>query len=693
MGRFFLMLSNKHIVRISVAVAVISWLFLLILDLFILFETSNNMQVGIHREVSAFLLDLFIVSLFVFYKIRIERVESVNFIDLLWRVFVTGLLATIVSFAIRFFYLMVESSNLAQNPYLINFFYHINLGLIAAFIISTLIVWKKLILYQKTKKLLILWQIFEYSLLCSILLNFFGIKVIGALAYNIIFIVLLLQGVILSVNLKWVAYLNFKQKWKSILLIILVVLYLVYFFINLRTYSEDHGSIIITDLLDNLFVRALFGFILTYCIFSLLVILFNLPTSSVFEQKFEDVINFQRLSQSIQGGKNEEQVLEILLDSSSSAVLAGAGWIEIYKTNSENKYLRTDNLSVRDIRRIKEAISKSKIKNLLETEIYSIGNVNKLTASIKDTKFRSAMLVPLIVQKRQIGIMALVKDVNDGFNKEIIDIIRTFANQACISIENFRLLGEAIENERYKEELKIAKKVQKSLLPSNLVSNACFDISGFSVSADEVGGDYYDTYRLSDHKYILIIGDVSGKGTSAAFNMSQMKGVFYSLVQLDLSSKEFLIHANNALSKCLEKTSFITLSFYIVNTREKTIEFSRAGHCPTLYYNHQEGNSDFFENKGLGLGILRNDSYKNYVEVNHINYGNGDIIMLYTDGVTEARNELEEEFGYDRLKKFLDDHALQDPYSIQKDLLETLYKFVGGESRYDDYSALIIKFK
>ena len=178
------MLSNKHIVRISVIVAVISWLFLLILDLFILFEISNNMNVGIHREVSAFLLDLFFISLFLFYKVRIERAESINFIDLLWRVFVTGLLATIVSFAIRFFYLMVGSSNLAENTYLINFFYHINLGLISAFIISTLIVWKRLILYQKTKKLLILWQIFEYALLCSILLNFFGIQVLGALAYN-----------------------------------------------------------------------------------------------------------------------------------------------------------------------------------------------------------------------------------------------------------------------------------------------------------------------------------------------------------------------------------------------------------------------------------------------------------------------------------------------------------------------------
>lgn len=644
-------------------------------------------------EASAFLLDLFFISLFSFYKIKIGKAESINFIDLLWRVFVTGLLATIVSFSIRYFYFVLGSSSMAENPYLINFFYHINLGLISAFVFSTLIVWKRLILYQKTKNLIILWQVFEYALLFSMLLNFLGLETLGAPAFNIILVLLLLLGVVLSVNLKWVAYLNFKQKWKSILLIVLVILYLTYFFINLKTYSDDYSVIIISNLLDNLFVQALFGFILTYCIFSLLVILFNLPTSSVFEQKFEDVINFQRLSQSIQTGKNEEQVMEILLDSASSAVLAGAGWIEVFSTGKESEYLKTDNLSVEDILRIKDAIRKSKIGNLMETEIYSFDNPNKLTSTIKDTKYKSAFLIPLIVQNKQIGIMALLKDVNEGFNKEIIDIIRTFANQACISMENFRLLSEALENERYKEELKIAQKVQKSLLPRALVNNESFDISGFSVSADEVGGDYYDTYQISEEKHALIIGDVSGKGTSAAFNMSQMKGVFFSLVQLNLSSKTFLTHANKALSECLEKTSFITLSFYIIDTKQKNIEFARAGHCPTLYYSLENQGACFMDTKGLGLGILRNDDYKDYIEVNNHQYKHGDVMMLYTDGITEARNENDDEFGYERLREFLTENASNDPETIKENLLDTLYSFAGAKTGYDDYSALIIKFK
>lgn len=137
----------------------------------------------------------------------------------------------------------------------------------------------------------------------------------------------------------------------------------------------------------------------------------------------------------------------------------------------------------------------------------------------------------------------------------MINIISTFVGQTSISIENHRLLNEAIKNERYREELEIAQRVQRSLLPSELHHNNSFEIDGFSAAADEVGGDYYETFRFDNENFALIIGDVSGKGTSAAFNMSQMKGVFHSLVQLNLSPINFLSKANSALSRCLEKTT------------------------------------------------------------------------------------------------------------------------------------------
>jgi len=207
------------------------------------------------------------------------------------------------------------------------------------------------------------------------------------------------------------------------------------------------------------------------------------------------------------------------------------------------------------------------------------------------------------------------------------------------------------------------------------------------------GGDYYDNYKINEKKFALIIGDVSGKGTSAAFNMSQMKGVFHSLAQLDLTAKQFLVKANNALSLCLEKTSFITASFFIIDTTKKEIEFARAGHCPTLYYSSNKNKTFYFKNKGLGLGIVRNSDFQNYLQTTKFEYQKDDIMMLYTDGVTEAKNQSGEEYDYDRLQQFLNNNVNESPEKLKELLIEDLHQFCGLEVLDDDYTAVIVKFK
>ena len=319
--------------------------------------------------------------------------------------------------------------------------------------------------------------------------------------------------------------------------------------------------------------------------------------------------------------------------------------------------------------------------------------LKKFVLNIDDDEYKSMLLFPLFVQDQLIGQIALLKDISDGFNREMIEIIRTFVNQASISIENQRLLLEAIENERYKEELEIAKRVQGSLLPEILHKNDDFDIIAYSRSAAEVGGDYYDTYRIDQDKVAIIIGDVSGKGTSAAFHMSQMKGIFHSLVQLDISPQEFIMRANHALGNCLDRTSFITISYFIFNKATKKIEFTRAGHCPTLIYQAKEGRVDFLEDSGLGLGILRDDQFENYIQVNTKEYSSGDIWLLYTDGITEAKNEDNEEFGYHRLRELVKEHCTQTPEEIERVILNELTTFCGTKPPSDDLTLLVIKFK
>ncbi|HET9053469.1 MAG TPA: PP2C family protein-serine/threonine phosphatase, partial [Cyclobacteriaceae bacterium] len=268
----------------------------------------------------------------------------------------------------------------------------------------------------------------------------------------------------------------------------------------------------------------------------------------------------------------------------------------------------------------------------------------------------------------------------------------TFANQAGISIENFRLLEEALQGERYKEELKIAKNVQKSLLPQVLDQDAEFEIAAFSESADEVGGDYYDTLRISAHETSLIIADVSGKGTTAAFHMSQMKGIFHSLAQDCIEPDEFMTRANKALIYCLERGSFISAIFFLINTQNKTVRYSRAGHCPVLYYSAAKDKAVYFKDKGVALGMVRNNSYKNFTEANEFTYQPGDIMLLYTDGITEAKSKKGEEFGYERLAEILMEVKTLEPKQIQDHLIGKLYEFSGTENINDDYTTMIVKF-
>ncbi|MBL6449882.1 SpoIIE family protein phosphatase [Fulvivirga sp. 29W222] len=686
------MLSKKAIIRLTTLLAIITWVVLVFGDLSIVFSTTHNLKPGIGREIPPIMLSLFILSLFVFYKYRIEKAESINFVDLLWKVFVTGLITTIVSLFFRLFLNLLGSTKLAENVIFLDFIYLSNLGLISAFLISTFIVWKRLILYQKSKFLLTAWQIFEYSLLFSLLYNVLPIPAVQDLEeyYSAL---LVLMGIFLSANMKWVAYLNFKQKWKSILLIALAMFYLGYFTFTLFNLADDIGESTtqFTDFRSNVFILALIAFIFIYALFSLLVILFNLPTSSVFEQKLEEVVNFQRLSQSIQTEQNEERVYDILLESAVSTVFADAAWIEIIRPGESNQFY-TQGISVKEIQNIKQHISDNNVRGILDQSSDKTINLNKYLSTLKGSRFRSILAFPIYVKNQQLGTLALLKDVTDGFNKEMTKIIDTFTNQAGISIENFRLLSEALENERYKEELKIAKRVQSSLLPKELDHDGDYDMVAFSEAADEVGGDYYDTYRVSRNKIALIISDVSGKGTSAAFHMSQMKGIFHSFAQLDLSPKEFLEKANQALSQCLDKASFITTSYFVINSTTKTVEFARAGHCPTLFYDAQLKKGTYFQNKGLGLGILRNGEFGNYIQTNAFQYKRDDIVVLYTDGVTEAKNVQGDEFGYERLQKFIEKVSALSVQEIQQKLINELYEFTGTKSIDDDYTTLIIKF-
>ena len=420
-------------------------------------------------------------------------------------------------------------------------------------------VWKKLILYQKNKLTHSAWNIFELLVLLSAFTNFFNSEI-----YSTKFLIASLPltglGIFLSFNLKWVAFLNYKQKWQSIAIIFLILVITLTYLQQVFVYRLD--STIMVNMANNTFTIANFAFLLINCLASFLVLLFHLPTSSVFEQKFGEVMIFQKLSQTISMGDSEDEVYKMLIESSLTTVMADAGWLEI--VNEKGNYLAFLNRDINefDIFEIKKVLRKNSISTDIDPHYVKDIKAYNHSERIQDLPYKSMLMIPLTSNNQKLGTLVLLKNINDGFDKGMVDIIFSFVSQASVAIKNFRLVRDALENERYKEERKIAKEVQKSLFPESLMLNINLEINAFTKAADEVGGDYYDIYKFSETKLIVVIGDVSGNGTSAAFNMAQMKGIFHSLVQLDLPADEFMNYANNALSKCLEKTSFITLSIF-----------------------------------------------------------------------------------------------------------------------------------
>ncbi len=686
------MLRQENIIRIGVIMAIISWLVTLGSIYLTRFAQIHSGPTETYEFFSKVFLIIFIISVYFFYRNTTSSQGGFNITDLLWRVFVTGMVATIVSLTSNFLLNLLRNNELSHNPYFIDTIYHINTGLITTFLIAAFAVWKRLILYQKTKWLVRFWSIFEYGLLGSAVMFFINTEMLTT-PWIIYMTLLTLLGLVLGVNLKWVAYLNFKQKWKSILLILLIGLYIGYFFVILNRYGDNNAIIPTVNVLSLGIIGELFIFTFGYCVYSILVILFNLPTTSVFEQKLVEVVNFQKLSQSRNTGQSEEQVFYTLLDSSVSVTLANAAWLDIMNEQGQLMQTLYHQITSHERKEVLKYIEKSGMKPIQSSVPARHGKQNRFVAELRHDSYKSIVVIPLFIQDQYVASIALLKDVNEGFSKEMIEIIRTFINQASISIENHRLLMEAIVNERYKEELKIAKRVQEGLMPKALHTNCDLEISTFSKAAAEVGGDYFDTYKISDERLAIIVGDVSGKGTSAAFHMSQMKGIFHSLVQLNLPIHEFIIKANNALSECLDRTSFITIAYFIIDSEEKTFRFSRAGHCPTLYYSAQENQVKFLEDNGLGLGILRDRQFDSYVEVNEISYHSGDILVLYTDGITEAKNSKNEEFGYERLKWLFEDKASLGADEIKEAVVQGIYDFCGSNVIEDDVTLLVIKVK
>ncbi len=249
------------------------------------------------------------------------------------------------------------------------------------------------------------------------------------------------------------------------------------------------------------------------------------------------------------------------------------------------------------------------------------------------------------------------------------------------------------ERERMAKELEIARSVQLSLLPKENPHVEGYDIAGLCIPALEVGGDYYDFVHLGNGKMGIAIGDVSGKGVPAAIYMTLTKGILQSHAEENISPREVLSKVNKLMYRTIDRHSFVSMFYAILDTRNHSIRFARAGHNPAILAGHAGGKHEFLVPAGIALGLDDGEKFNASMEEREIQLRSGDLLVFYTDGFVEAVRRDSEEFGEGRLSATIQNHRARTASEILQNIVAEVKRFVGDVPQRDDMTMVVLKVR
>jgi sigma-B regulation protein RsbU (phosphoserine phosphatase) len=311
----------------------------------------------------------------------------------------------------------------------------------------------------------------------------------------------------------------------------------------------------------------------------------------------------------------------------------------------------------------------------------------------KQTGFRtkSILTVPLLAKDRIIGV-AQVINRSDGkeFTDQDLDLFLTFCSQVALSIDNARMHQISLEQERMQQQLEAAREIQSSFMPEDLPVHPknLFQISAINLPAISVSGDFYDAFWLDTWKIGLLIGDVSGKGIPAALYMAQIMSDFRFYVQQTQKPDQLLSLLNDQLVEKSRRGMFVTLQFIVVNIRSGELEFSNGGHLPLLIISNPDKQVKFIHGSGgTALGVEKSIVFQTTTSI----LNPGDVILMYTDGLTEARNENQQLYSSARLETLVK-QDWNDPASMIQGILNDVRTYSNNFLQRDDLTLLALQW-
>jgi sigma-B regulation protein RsbU (phosphoserine phosphatase) len=257
---------------------------------------------------------------------------------------------------------------------------------------------------------------------------------------------------------------------------------------------------------------------------------------------------------------------------------------------------------------------------------------------------RSEMVAPIISNNEVIGVFDLESDELNAYAKDDLEVLGMLASQVAIIIEKVMLHDQLIEKKRLETQLEVARQVQLELLPARDPELEGFDISAYNFPTEEVSGDYYDWVRIYDDQIGIVIADVSGKGVPAALLMAFLRASLRAATHIGYAPHISMSKVNYLLWESIERNQFVTAFYGILDAANRTVAYSNAGHNPPFLM-EADGTVHFEERGGVPLGMFRDTRYYEFFAT----IEPGQVLVLYTDGVTEAMNRAREEYGRDRL--------------------------------------------
>ncbi|HYE86894.1 MAG TPA: SpoIIE family protein phosphatase [Vicinamibacterales bacterium] len=261
------------------------------------------------------------------------------------------------------------------------------------------------------------------------------------------------------------------------------------------------------------------------------------------------------------------------------------------------------------------------------------------------------------------------------------------------------LLGEMAEKGRLEQEMFAARDIQQKLLPAGPLRVTGLTVTAFCEPAREVAGDYYDFLPITDSILGLLIADVAGKGLAAGLYMAQLKVIVQSLARLHHEPKEFLMAVNKVVSANLDGKSFITMTYGVIDVERREMTFARAGHCPLIHVpaNQPAGmrKARMLVPDGLVVGLQIDDGtmFENVLQEQTISLAPGDLVVWFTDGISETMNENYDCFGEQRLAQVIEQYAHLPFDQLRSYILAELRAFAGGADQHDDMTMILMKIE